>query len=330
METTTLDSVRHQLEDRRGRLREAIAELGSSDDLVRLLQQVDSALGRMGADDFARCLVCREHVDDEEVVLNPLAQYCLCKLSPPQQRALEQDLGVAWKIQSALLPDPDLRAEGWRFHYRYEPAGPVSGDYCDLWAPTRDGRGTYFFVGDVSGKGISASLLMAHLHAGLRSRLDGRIELPELVAHANRLFLGHSIASHYATLVSGRAMADGEVEIVNAGHCPPILLRRDGLETVDSSGLPIGLVDGRPYEIRRLRLAPGEALFLYTDGLTEARAQDGSDYGSERLEALLRARYGQSPRELAAGARADLRRFLAGSHQTDDLTILVVQREGSE
>jgi sigma-B regulation protein RsbU (phosphoserine phosphatase) len=327
MDTITLDSLRHQLEERRGRLQGALDALGPTEDLVRLLQHVDAALSRLGTDDFARCIACNGHLDDEELQKNPIAQFCLCDLSPAQQRALEQDLGLAWRIQAALLPDPDHRSKGWSFHYRYEPAGPVSGDYCDIWDGAGDGQGTYFFVGDVSGKGVSASLLMAHLHAALRSREDMGATPSEMVERANRLLLRHTLASHYATLVSGRAGRDGEVEIVNAGHCLPLVVRARGVEAVASSGFPVGLVADRPYEVQRVRLEPGDALFLHTDGLSEARARDGSEYGAERVQRLLGSHYGESPRALAASVRADLQAFLDGATVGDDLTLLAVRRD---
>jgi sigma-B regulation protein RsbU (phosphoserine phosphatase) len=331
MRTTTLDSLRHQLEHRRGRLQHAIADAGSTDDLVRLLGQVDSALDKLGGDEFGRCLVCHESVDEPDLLRNPLAQYCLCQLTPQQQDALQHDLELAWRIQSALLPDPDLRSDGWSVHYRYEPAGPVSGDYCDLWeAPgAAGGDGFHFFVGDVSGKGVAASLLMAHLNAAFRSHLEPGRPLVELVERANRLFLQSTIESHYATLVCGRAGRDGAVELVNAGHCPPLVLRAGSVEPIASTGFPIGILEGKPYEVRRLRLAPGEALFLYTDGLTEARGRDGAEYGEERLTALLGSRRGLSARQLVDTCRADLVSFLAGAHQSDDLTLMVLQRRES-
>lgn len=328
MQTTTLSVLRHQLEHRRGRLRQAIAEAGPAADLVRLLGQVDAALDNLGGEDYGRCLVCHEALDEPELLRNPIAQYCLCRLTPQQQDALQHDLDLAWRIQSALLPDPDLRADGWSVHYRYEPAGPVSGDYCDLWETPADGIGDgfYFFVGDVSGKGVSASLLMAHLNAAFRAHLEPGRPLTELVERANRLLLQSTLASHYATLVAGRAGRDGAVEIVNAGHCPPLAVRAGGLEPIASTGFPIGILEDRPYEVHCLRLGPGEALFLYTDGLTEARGRGGEEYGAERLGALLDARRGLPARQLVEACHADLVSFLGGARPSDDLTLMVLQR----
>src|SRR5437867_12463276 len=122
---------RDQLLDRRRRIESTLSDVGEAEDLVRLLKEVDSALSRMDAGTYGGCEVCHETVDDDLLLTNPLIQYCLCRLTPEQQRALQDDLDLATRIQWALLPKQNLRFAGWEVHYRYEPAGPVSGDYCD-------------------------------------------------------------------------------------------------------------------------------------------------------------------------------------------------------
>jgi sigma-B regulation protein RsbU (phosphoserine phosphatase) len=326
MQTATLDVLKHQLEDRKVRLEEAMSRVGPEEDLVRLLQQVDAALGRLGSEDYGRCLVCEEHVDDKDLLANPLLPYCLCDLSADQQRALEHDLGLAWRIQSALLPNPDARSPHWDANYRYEPAGPVSGDYCDLWTrPGEDGF-LYFAVGDVSGKGVAASLLMAHLHAFFHSQPEGKSELGALVQRANRLLLESTLPTHYATLVLGRARSDGAVEIVNAGHCPPLVWRGESLQVIPSTGFPIGLLEDKPFEVSRLTLAHGDAMVLYTDGLTEARRADGVEYGAERVASVLQDFGRADARHLVRRLREDLSEFLAGAPRSDDLTLLALRR----
>jgi sigma-B regulation protein RsbU (phosphoserine phosphatase) len=327
MEHTATAPLRRQLEDRRARLSASIAAEGPDADLVRLLKQVDSALGRIGTDDYAVCVVCQEHVSEEDLRLNPLMEYCLCGLTPEQQNALQNDLGLARRIQAALLPDPDLAAAGWEAYYRYEPAGVVSGDYCDLWVSPDDPDTMYFAVGDVSGKGVAASLLMAHLQAAFRALLGARVPLADLVARVNRQLLEASIPTHYATLACGRARADGRVELVNAGHCPPLIARGTGVDRVGPTGFPIGLLSEKPYEVTSLELAQGDALVLYTDGLTEARRPDGEEYGEQRVERLLAQRStAGAPRHIVQAVRGDLAGFLGDSARTDDLTLLALRR----
>jgi phosphoserine phosphatase RsbU/P len=326
MQTTTLDQIKQQLEDRRERLQEVVARVGPEADLVHLLTQVDQALGRLGSDDYGLCLVCKTSVDEKDLLANPLLPYCLCDLSPEQQRALEHDLGLARRIQLALLPNPDARSSHWDAHYRYEPAGPVSGDYCDLWSRAGEEGTLYFAMGDVSGKGVAAALLMAHLHAFFHSQPEGRMELGGLVQRANRLLLESTLPTHYATLVVGRANAAGEVELVNAGHCPPLVWRAGGLQTLPTTGFPIGLMEDKPFDSTRLTLAAGEALLLYTDGVTEARRGDGAEYGTERVEDVLETHGRADARHLVKHLREDLSDFLAGAPRSDDLSLLVIRR----
>jgi sigma-B regulation protein RsbU (phosphoserine phosphatase) len=324
--------LRSQLSDRRLRLQRTISDVGQADDLVRLLNLVDSALSRIDAGHFGGCDVCHEEIEEQDLLDNPLAAYCLCKLDPERQRALEHDLSLAWRVQAALLPAPNLSAAGWRTHYRYLPHGPVSGDYCDLIASGANGAATlYFMLGDVSGKGVAASLLMAHLNAAFRALVPSHVSPHELVARANRLLAESTLASHYATLACGCAKAAGEVEIVNAGHCLPMVVRRGGaVETLSATGLPLGLGPsdglGSGYSAQRVTLEQGDTLVLYTDGLTEAATAAEEEYGSARLTDLLARCCTATPQELVRQCLTDLDSFRNGQDRNDDLTILAIQR----
>lgn len=327
MEPTTATALRGQLEDRRRRLRAALADDQSDAEMVRLLRQVDSALARLDGGDFGRCLVCREGVYERDLRLNPLMEYCLCGLTPEQQSALQNDLELARRIQAALLPDPHLAAAGWEASYRYEPAGVVGGDYCDLWVPPDAPDEVYFAVGDVSGKGVAASLLMAHIHAAFRALLGAGVPLADLVGRANRQLLDAAIPTHYATLACGRARRDGVVEIVNAGHCPPLVVRGGSVERIGPTGYPLGLVSREPYDVARFELGAGDALLLYTDGVSEARRGDGEEYGAERVESLLAQRAADgTPRQIVRALREDVAGFLSGAARGDDLTLLALGR----
>src|SRR5262245_40451183 len=325
METATQDVLRRQLSDRQIRLRKAISHQHSEDQLVHLLEQVDSALARLDGEDYARCLVCGDDVRDKDRLQNPLLQYCLCDLSPQQQRALEQDLQLARQIQAGLLPDPHFVSAGWEAYFRYEPLGMVSGDFCDLWTQPGEPDTAYFAVGDVSGKGVAASLLMSHLQAAFRSLLETGVPLSILVERVNRQLLRASIPTHYATLACGRLGANGDVEIVNAGHCPPVIVRSTGIESIASTGFPVGLLADRSYELNEFKLADGDTLVLYTDGLTEAGRSE--EFGVDGLQRVLRQRASDvGPRELVLTIRQALAAFLGEAPVSDDLTIMVVQR----
>src|SRR5262245_61183999 len=231
----------------------------------------------------------------------------------------------AFSRRSCPIPTRALRT-GTRT-YRYEPAGPVSGDYCDLWTRPGEEGTLYVAMGDVSGKGVAASLLMAHLHAFFHSQPEGPIELAPLVERANKLLLESTLPTHYATLVLGRAHPEGKVEFVNAGHCSPLVWRDgNGLQTLPSTGTPIGLLEGGKFAAAELTLSPKQALLLYTDGLTEARRADGSEYGTDRVVDVLREFGSADSRHLVRHLREDLSDFLGSAPRADDLSLLVIRR----
>jgi sigma-B regulation protein RsbU (phosphoserine phosphatase) len=129
-------------------------------------------------------------------------------------------------------------------------------------------------------------------------------------------------------LVCGWARGSGEIEICNAGHCPPLLLRRDTVEALGATGTPIGMLRNQVYESTTLRLDKGDTLFLYTDGLTEARDPHGAMYEAERLHRLLHDKRDLHPRFLAQACLSDLATHLAGAPRADDLTLLILRRTG--
>ncbi|HVX65594.1 MAG TPA: PP2C family protein-serine/threonine phosphatase, partial [Bryobacteraceae bacterium] len=234
------------------------------------------------------------------------------------------DLQLAVRIQKRLLPAHGVCCAGWVAHFHYQPAGPVSGDFCDL-APDDSGR-LFFAVGDVAGKGVAASLLMSHIHATFRTLLSVGAPIEEMLERANHLFTNSTMPAHYATLACGFASPAGEVEICNAGHCPPLVLRDGKIESIDATGLPLGLFHNGQYSAIRARLNTGDGLLLYTDGLTEARNRAGDEYGVERLMATLPGCRGQSPERVSTACLEDLAAFLGSAQTSDDLTMMVLRR----
>src|SRR5262245_52368030 len=159
-------NLRADLMDWRHRLESAIDQSQDSSHLVPLLSELDSALHRMENGSAGICEACHEEIEDA-AVKDPIARFCLECLNAHEQRALQNDLDNVSLLQHTLLPKQNLVVPGWRAYYHYEAAGPVSGDYCDL--VSTDKGDLFFLLGDVSGKGIAASMLMAHLNAIFRS-----------------------------------------------------------------------------------------------------------------------------------------------------------------
>jgi sigma-B regulation protein RsbU (phosphoserine phosphatase) len=298
----------------------------SADYVNDLLAEIDAALGRIDGGTYGLCETCHESIEGDRLERNPLERFCLDHLSEQELRAHEQDLELAMQIQAGLLPARDVTTRDWETHYRYQPAGVVGGDYCEI-AITGDGNSLFFAVGDVAGKGVAASLLMTHLNAVFRSLLSLDLPLPEVMSRANRLFCESTPATHYATLAAGRTTEDG-VELCNAGHCRPLALRRDGTDWIDATGLPLGLFCNGLYNVRHVRLAPGDSLVLYSDGITEGQDPQGNAYEEERLMHALRRGAGQGAAAMAEGVLRDAAGFRGGGAQQDDITLLVLRRRG--
>lgn len=320
------DSIlRTQLIERRHRLQEAIRASDETAHLVSLLQQVDSTLERIDTASYGLCDGCHEPIEKERLMADPLVRTCLGCLTAEQQHALEQDLDLASRIQGGLLPK-SRDFDGWKICFHYQPAGPVSGDYCDLVEDEKRAGGLFFLLGDVSGKGVAASLLMAHLHAIFRSLIAMGLPVHQLVQQANRVFCGSTLSTHYATLVCGRASAGGEIELCNAGHCPPLVIRKGEVSSVDATGLPIGIFCTGHYSVKKLHLSPGDTLLLYTDGVSEAQDGTQAEYGLERLLRLAGAHHDWPPQALIDGCLEDLSAFRRGTPYRDDLTLMVLRR----
>ena len=320
-------TLREELLNRRQKLESATVHFEERRELKILLREVDAALERMEAGTFGLCEVCHDPIEPERLIKDPLTQFCLDHLTLAQQRALEEDLMLASEIQHGLLPKPKLRIGEWEVSHYYEAAGPVSGDYCDL-IDTKDGY-LYFVVGDVSGKGIAASMLMAHLHAMFRSLISFGLPLDQIVERASRVFCESTLPSHYATLVCGRAGDSGEVELCNAGHLPPLVSCGGEITLVKASGLPLGMFSNEQFSTDKLRLSQGSTLLLYTDGLSETQDGVGTEYGRERLARLVSESHALPPEQLINTCLQDVAAFRSGAAKKDDLTIMAIRRVAS-
>jgi sigma-B regulation protein RsbU (phosphoserine phosphatase) len=278
---------------------------------------------------FGLCEACHEPVEEDRLRADPLIRFCLDHLDAREQRALEHDLGMASQVQRTLLPKRDVATSAWSVHFRYDAVGPVSGDYCDVILPRADGAGVLVAVGDVSGKGVAASLLSAHLSALFRSLDDVGLSLQDMLGRANRLFCESIGESHYATLVLARARADGSVEWSNAAQGAPLLVRDGRVEALPERGLPLGMFCDSPYRSETLRARPGDLVVLYTDGVTEARNALGEEFGRAGLASALTGGRIASARDAADRCFDAIDRFRAGTPWSDDVTLLVLHR-GSE
>jgi phosphoserine phosphatase RsbU/P len=320
----TTPDLRSELIDWRERLEATARDASESVEWNSLLREVGAAIDRLSQrQSYGMCQVCHEEIGAAAMSADPLARNCLSCLTPEQLSELDDDLERAWLIQGELLPKQNLNFNGWGVSYHYEPAGRVSGDYCDL--VSTDAGDLYFLIGDVSGKGVAASLLMSRLHAIFRSLIEVGLGVTELVERANHLFADKTMRPYYATLVCGKAAPSGEVEICNAGHPAPLLVYNGGVKSIAATGLPVGMFCQERYTSTRVKVGEGDRLVLYTDGLSEARDSRGAEYGAARLRSLVSVW-----RELPANALIqrvvdDLRQYSSGRPTSDDLTLMAIE-----
>jgi phosphoserine phosphatase RsbU/P len=323
MATTEQAYFHNELQRRHERLT-AATQANPADALLKsLLASVDAALSRLQKGTFGICEECHDTIEADRLLCDPLLRFCLDHLSQDEQRALEKDLVLAAGIQKALLPRQDWAVDGWKACYHYQPANLVSGDYCDL---IENEDGFLFLLGDVSGKGVAASMLMSHLHATFRTLADQKLPLQKMVQHANRLFAESTVAGQFATMIVGSARPDGKVTYVSAGHLPLFHISDEGVCAREATGVPFGMFGTTDFPMCELTLAPGDNLLLYTDGLTEVFNAAGEEFGIPRVRSLANRHGCSEPQTLLKACLEEVHSFAPASTQADDLTLLVLHR----
>jgi sigma-B regulation protein RsbU (phosphoserine phosphatase) len=237
--------------------------------------------------------------------------------------ALQAQLELARQVQLSLLPQRQCCLSGWEVAFSYDAAGFVSGDYVDLIPSGPDSF--YFALGDVSGKGVAASMLMSHLHASLRTLLPSRQTIEEVVTIASRTFCQSALPAQFATLVLGKADRDGTLELVNAGHTPVLLVEGDEVHVLAAASLPLGMFCSTDFASAKRSVRPGSMLLLYSDGITESTDESGNEYDLRRLSQELLQRKDQAPSDVVEAIHKDIVRYTSGAQPSDDRTMLALR-----
>ena len=242
-----------------------------------------------------------------------------------QRERANREMEIAREVQERLFPQemPDIAGASVAGHCR--PALGVGGDYYDV-IHLEDGR-LGLAVGDVSGKGISAALLMASLRASLRGvTLDNPRDFAKLMHKVNRLVYEASASNRYATFFfAAWDPKTRRLECVNAGHNPPVLLRNGQVIRLEAGGPVVGLLPFAPYTEQALTLEPGDLLLLYTDGISEAMTHDDEEWGEERMIEAARKVRNRTADEVLRAIFDDADKFTAGAPQHDDMTMLILK-----
>lgn len=241
-----------------------------------------------------------------------------------EREGLQRELELCRRIQTEMLPHASLRLGPTEVKGISIPAREVGGDFFNYFE--LPAGHVAVLVGDVSGKGISAAILMANIQATLRARLPLEPDLARLTATIDREIEASTPAGVYATLFLG--ILDPErktLRYVNAGHHPQFLIRGDGIEPLSSGGMPVGLYAGHGYVERTVQLADNDLLFFYTDGMVEVENEQAEMFGAERLESLLRAHRDQGIDTLLERIEDSVRRYRGAAEPFDDVTIMALR-----
>jgi sigma-B regulation protein RsbU (phosphoserine phosphatase) len=240
-----------------------------------------------------------------------------------QKRLIDEELRTAAVIQRRLLPDAPVGIDGFTFAGSNRPCRSVSGDYFDF-ASRPDGR-LYFVIGDVSGKGVTAALLMAGLQAAFRIFTKSDPTPGELVSMLNVTLKENLPKSKFVTLFVGRLeIATGLVEYANAGHVPPLLLRKDEVVELAETDLILGIVTTAVYRNHVIQLAPGDALVMFTDGVSDA-LEEGDGTAPSPIAGILERMHGHPAAEIAERLESGVVNA-PDSPMADDVTLVVVSR----
>jgi serine phosphatase RsbU (regulator of sigma subunit) len=246
-----------------------------------------------------------------------------------EQAEVNRDLELAQRVQRGIMPDaaPDL--PGYQFFHYYESANQVGGDYFDF-VPLPDGR-VAIVVADVVGHGVAAALLMARLSSQVRFCLAGGAEPSATLVRVNKAFGEMSIDSRFVTFWLGVLDPKAHtLTVANAGHMPTMIRRKQGdvVEVGDEqSGVPIGVLDDPEYEQFAVKLAPGEQVMMYTDGISEAMDPEGEQYSPDRQR--LKKVFGGAHKSIAEAAQAiisDVERHMRDAPQNDDMCLVCFGR----
>lgn len=242
-----------------------------------------------------------------------------------QLHEYEQDLEMARGIQNNLLPKESPRIPGFDVAGKSYAAREVGGDYFDF-IDLGDSRWS-IAVGDVSGKGVPASLLMSNLQATLRNQALNNVSLVDCISKTNRFLFLNTEANQFATLFSGILDArDRTFSYVNAGHNYPLLLTNSGeMLELQTGGMILGLLPDRPYQEESRKFQPGELLVIYSDGVTEAENELEEQFGENRLQEIIRQHQRLPADQLLNKIYNEVIKFSGPTRQNDDITLVIIK-----
>jgi sigma-B regulation protein RsbU (phosphoserine phosphatase) len=243
---------------------------------------------------------------------------------------MEDQLKLATEIQQNLQPNSAPPVEGYEFQGISFSCYEIGGDYYDF-IERPDGK-MLVALGDVSGKGTSAALLMSSLHAAIHAQVAAKATLPETVNAVNAYLAANTPTNRFVTLfLAELEPSTGDLTFINAGHNPPLVVHADGkAEQLASGGFPLGILSTAVYEVGQAHIDPGGVLVIYSDGVSEAADPEGEEFGVERLADVVKNHLTKSAAGLRDRVESALSDFSKTAPAGDDITLVIVKRKPSE
>ena len=245
-----------------------------------------------------------------------------------EQQQYERELQLAREIQQRFQPTAPPPVPGYELQGISFPSYQIGGDYYDF-IPCADGR-LVIALGDVSGKGTSAALLMSSQHAAVHAQVASCRPITETVGAVNRYLADNTPSNRFVTLFYAELdPATGALSFINAGHNPPLIAKGSGstLEQLGSGGLPLGIIPDYDYREGRTQLRPGDVLVIYSDGVTETQNPAGEEFGTVRLQDVVAQNLDRTASGIRDKIEAALSTFAQGTPAVDDITLVIVKRE---
>ncbi len=239
---------------------------------------------------------------------------------------MEHELKLATEIQQSFQPSSPPTVEGYEFQGISFSCYEIGGDYYDF-IPRQNGK-MLIALGDVSGKGTAAALLMSCLHAAIHAQASAKADLLEIVQNVNVYLSENTPSNRFVTLfIAELDPITGEFEYINAGHNPPLVARNiDEVEELGSGGFPLGIMPNGSYELGKTNLEKGQALVIYSDGVSEANNPTGEEYGMDRLGVVVKNNIQRSASGLRDKVESSLSDFCQNTPAGDDITLVIVKR----
>jgi len=243
-----------------------------------------------------------------------------------ERERLERELQVASEIQQRFQPASAPQVTGYELQGISFPCYEIGGDYYDF-IQRSDGR-MVVALGDVSGKGTAAALLMSSLHAAVHAQVDTHDSLVKTIGAVNRYLVESIPPNRFVTLFYAELdPKSGGLAFLNAGHNPPLIVHAGGtMEQLASGGLPLGIMADADFREGRTRLYPGDVLVIYSDGVSEAVNPGGEEFGPTRLYETVARNLDSSAAGIRDRIEAALTKFCQGTPAADDITLVIVKR----